>query len=105
MAGSKGTSRQTTDVVYGDISNWSAAYALWVVTTYGPEAVRLMNGGRDKCIAEGRQITRETPSVTDTDSPVVQRDDQTERATKAQVLDNIGKLPLIDVRSVAEYTG
>lgn len=64
-----------------------------------------MDGGRDKWIAEGREITRETPIVTKAEYPVVERDDETERANKAQVLDSVGQTPLIDVRSVSEYTG
>ncbi len=105
MAGSKGISRDTTVIFYGDKSNWWAAYALWVFTLYGHEDVRLMNGGRDKWIAEDREVTRDAPSVTPKDYPVVDRDDTTERANKAQVLESIGKTPLIDVRSKPEYTG
>jgi len=105
MAASKGINRDTTVIFYGDKSNWWAAYALWVFTLYGHEDVRLMNGGRDKWIAEGREITRDVPEITEGDYPVVQRDDTTERANKAQVLESIGKLPLIDVRSPSEYSG
>lgn len=105
MAGSKGISRDTTVIFYGDKSNWWAAYALWVFTLYGHEDVRLMNGGRDKWIAEGRELTREVPEVNPVDYPVVERDDTTERAGRDDVLANLGKTPLIDVRSAAEYTG
>lgn len=52
VAASKGISRDTTVVFYGDKSNWWAAYALWVFTLYGHEDLRLMDGGRDKWIAE-----------------------------------------------------
>lgn len=105
MAASKGISRDTTVIFYGDKSNWWAAYALWVFTLYGHKDVRLMNGGRDKWIAEGREITRDIPEITEGVYPVVERDDYTERADKAQVLDSIGQVPLIDVRSNPEYTG
>ena len=43
----KGISRDDTVVIYGDKSNWWAAYALWVFTLFGHEDVRLLNGGRD----------------------------------------------------------
>ncbi|MDO5635006.1 MAG: sulfurtransferase [Micrococcus sp.] len=105
MAGSKGISRDTTVVFYGDKSNWWAAYALWVFTLYGHEDVRLMNGGRDKWIAEGRETTRETPEVVGADYPVVERDDETDRAAREDVLAAIGTTPLVDVRSAPEYTG
>ncbi|QCP08124.1 sulfurtransferase [Micrococcus luteus] len=105
MAASKGISRDTTVVFYGDKSNWWAAYALWVFTLYGHEDVRLMNGGRDKWIAEGRETTREVPTVARGEYPVVPRDDTTERAAREDVLQAVGTTPLIDVRSRPEYTG
>ncbi|VXB32402.1 sulfurtransferase [Citricoccus sp. K5] len=104
VLGSKGISRDTTVVFYGDKSNWWAAYALWVFTLYGHADTRLMDGGRDKWIAEGRETTREVPSVTPVDYPVVDRDDSTERASREDVLGHFGK-PLVDVRSPLEYTG
>lgn len=101
----KGISRDDTIVVYGDKSNWWAAYALWVFTLFGHQDVRLMNGGRDKWVAEGRELTTDTTEVTPTDYPVVERDDSVIRAYREDVLDNLGKTPLIDVRSPQEYTG
>ncbi|WGH84289.1 sulfurtransferase [Auritidibacter ignavus] len=105
VVGSKGIDRDTTVVFYGDKSNWWAAYALWVFTLFGHPDTRLMNGGRDKWIAEGREITQEKPDVSAVEYPVVDRDDTTNRAVQSQVLNHIGHRPLIDVRSFAEYTG
>ncbi|MDI2098037.1 sulfurtransferase [Ruicaihuangia caeni] len=104
LLGSKGISRDSTVVIYGDKSNWWAAYALWVFTLFGHEDVRLLDGGRDKWIAEGRELTTEVPAVTPVDYPVVERDDSRIRAYKEDVLAHFGK-PLIDVRSPEEYTG
>ncbi|MDO4919771.1 sulfurtransferase [Kocuria sp.] len=101
----KGISREDTIVVYGDKSNWWAAYALWVFTLFGHEDVRLMDGGRDKWIAEGRELTTEPTEVTPTDYPVVERDDSAIRAYREDVLASLGSVPLIDVRSPQEYTG
>src|ERR1044072_5285767 len=53
----KGISRDDTVVLYGDRNNWWAAYALWVFSLFGHEDVRLLDGGRDKWIAEGRPFT------------------------------------------------
>ena len=104
VLGSKGISRDTTVVFYGDKSNWWAAYALWVFTLYGHADTRLMDGGRDKWIAEGRETTKEVREVTAVDYPVIERDDSTERASREDVLDHFGA-PLVDVRSPLEYTG
>jgi thiosulfate/3-mercaptopyruvate sulfurtransferase len=105
LLGSKGIARDTTVVIYGDKNNWWAAYALWVFTLFGHEDVRLLDGGRDLWIAEGRPITTEPPVVRPVEYPVVERDDSRVRAFKDDVLANLGKLPLIDVRSPEEYSG
>ncbi|WP_353810076.1 sulfurtransferase [Agromyces sp. SYSU T00194] len=104
LLGSKGISRDTTIVVYGDKNNWWAAYALWVFTLFGHEDVRLLDGGRDLWVAEGRELTTDVPAPAPTEYPVVERDDATIRAFKEDVLAHLGN-PLIDVRSPEEYTG
>jgi thiosulfate/3-mercaptopyruvate sulfurtransferase len=103
----RGIGRDTTVVVYGDKSNWWAAYALWVMTLFGHEDVRLLDGGRATWAEEGRELTREVPEVPAegaTAYPVVERDDAPIRAFKEDVLDHLGK-PLVDVRSPGEFSG
>ncbi len=100
----KGIRREDTVVIYGDKSNWWAAYALWVFTLFGHEDVRLLDGGRDKWLAEGRPMTTDPSPTAPTDYPVVQRDDAGIRAYKDDVLAHFGN-PLIDVRSPEEYDG
>jgi thiosulfate/3-mercaptopyruvate sulfurtransferase len=101
----KGIARDDTVVIYGDKNNWWAAYALWVFSLFGHEDVRLLDGGRDKWIAEGRATTTDQTVRPATEYPVVERDDSTLRAYKEDVLEFIGKGPLIDVRSPEEYSG
>src|SRR6478735_3463391 len=81
----KGIGRDDTVVIYGDKNNWWAAYALWVFSLFGHQDVRLLDGGRDKWIAEGRPITREPTVRPTTDYPVVERDDSRLRAYKDDV--------------------
>ncbi len=104
----RGVRRDTTVVVYGDKSNWWAAYALWVLSLFDHPDVRLLDGGRAKWIAEGRELTREVPVVTpatgDAAYPVVARQDAHIRALKEDVLTHLGK-PLVDVRSPGEFSG
>lgn len=104
LMSAKGISRDSTVVIYGDKSNWWAAYALWVFTLFGHEDVRLLDGGRDKWIAEGRGITTANTSVEKSNYPVIERNDAPIRAFKEDVLEHFGK-PLIDVRSPEEYSG
>ncbi|WP_300265769.1 sulfurtransferase [Microbacterium sp.] len=101
----KGISRDDTVVIYGDKNNWWAAYALWVFSLFGHEDVRLLDGGRDRWINEGREMTTEAPTPAATEYPVVERDDSRLRAYKDDVVAFIGQGPLIDVRSPEEYSG
>nr|WP_284711346.1 sulfurtransferase [Brevibacterium sp. XM4083] len=105
LMAAKGISRDDTIVFYGDKSNWWAAYALWVFSLFGHADVRLMDGGRAKWEAEGREMTTEKPQRETTDYPVVERDDATLRAFLPEVRDGLGTRPLIDVRSPEEYSG
>ena len=103
LLGAKGIGRDTTVVIYGDKNNWWAAYALWVFRLFGHEDVRLLDGGRAAWIAQGRELTTETPEPTPVEYPVVERDDAQIRAFKEDVLGHGG--PLVDVRSPQEYSG
>src|SRR6202142_2630364 len=51
-----GVAPDTTLVIYGDNNNWFAAWALWQAKIYGHTDVRLMNGGRKKWLAGGREL-------------------------------------------------
>ncbi|CAF0703919.1 sulfurtransferase [Candidatus Methylacidithermus pantelleriae] len=102
-----GIAPETTCIFYGDKSNWWACYALWAFRLFGHQKVKILNGGRDKWIREGRPLTREKPSYPRTEYPVPkQRYDRDIRAFYEEVLEfsrNGG--PLIDVRSPQEYRG
>ncbi|MEO5533713.1 MAG: sulfurtransferase [Pseudolysinimonas sp.] len=104
LLSSKGISRDSTVVIYGDKNNWWAAYALWVFSLFGHDDVRLLDGGRAKWEAEGRAYTTETSKPAPSDYPVVERDDHVLRAFKDDVLAHLGN-PLVDVRSPEEYSG
>ena len=104
ILGERGIGRDTTVVIYGDKSNWWAAYALWVFTLFGHEDVRLLDGGRAKWVAEGREMTRDVPNMKSVEYPVVERNDAPIRAFRDEVLAHIGQ-PMVDVRSPGEFSG
>jgi thiosulfate/3-mercaptopyruvate sulfurtransferase len=106
LMSSKGIARDDTIVVYGDNSNWWAAYALWVFKLFGHEDVRLLDGGRQKWLAEWRDLTTEPTSRTATDYPIVQRNDSAIRAMLQETLTHSESgNPLVDVRSPEEFSG
>ncbi len=101
-----GISNDTTVVLYGDNNNWFAAWALWQMKMYGHKDVRIMNGGRKKWIAEGRELTTDIPNVKPS-SYTASGPDNSLRAFLDQVQAAVqGKnAALVDVRSPAEFTG
>ena len=101
-----GIGRESTIVFYGDNFNWWAAYALWVFHLFGHEDLRLLDGGRQKWIEEGRSLTTEVPSPQATDYPIVERRDGSARAFRDEVLNHIAANgQLVDVRSPQEFSG
>jgi thiosulfate/3-mercaptopyruvate sulfurtransferase len=105
LIGDKGISNDHTIVFYGDRNNWWACYALWVFTMYGHADCRIMNGGRQKWIDEGRELSTERPTypaVTYTASDP----DFSIRAFRQDTLEHSNaRKPLIDVRSPGEFSG
>jgi len=101
-----GISNDTMVILYGDASNWFAAYALWLLQYYGHEDVKLMNGGRRKWIEEKRSLTKEMPSYPPTNYKA-KEPDLTIRALRDHVRESIGRdeVALVDVRSPREFAG
>ncbi len=106
LAGRIGITPDTTVVFYGDKSNWWATYALWVFELFGHKNAKIMDGGRLKWTNEGREVTREKPSISATNYSAPDRDDSVIRAFRDQVLKHVqASGQLVDVRSPAEYSG
>ena len=63
LFGSRGISNEHTIVLYGDRNNWFAAYTYWYLKYYGHDNVKLVNGPREKWIAEGRPTTTDVPCL------------------------------------------
>ena len=102
---SHGVSNDHTIVLYGDRNNWFAAYTYWYLKYYGHDKVLLLNGPREKWIADGRPTSTERPSYAPA-SFTAQPGDDTIRARRDEVLSAIdGPTRLVDVRSPAEFAG
>jgi thiosulfate/3-mercaptopyruvate sulfurtransferase len=101
-----GIGPDTTVVLYGDSSNWFAAYAFWLLKYHGHHDVRLLNGGRQKWQAEGRPTATERPTyarvVYSVNGP-----DPSIRALRDFILPRVSQpgVALVDVRSPKEYKG
>lgn len=105
LMGSHGISNDRTVVIYGDRNNWFAAYTYWYFRYYGHNAVKLMDGPREKWIAEQRETSAAIPTYAAEEFLVVRVDDSI-RAMRDDVLDSLGShTSIVDVRSPAEFAG
>ncbi|WP_096391499.1 sulfurtransferase [Halopenitus persicus] len=105
LLGDHGISDDSTVVLYGDNSNWFAAYAYWQFKYWGHDDVKLLDGGREYWIENDYPTTDEVPSHPGTDyeagGPY-----ETIRAYRDDVEKAIDRgIPLVDVRSPEEYRG
>ena len=106
LMSTKGISNDTMVVFYGDKNNWWACYAFWVFQLFGHTKAAVMNGGRAKWEAEGRDMTRDVPEYEHTTYKAPARADYKIRAFRDQVLEHVRENgPLVDVRSPGEYKG
>jgi thiosulfate/3-mercaptopyruvate sulfurtransferase len=106
LMGERGIANDSTVVLYGDKNNWFAAYAYWYLKIYGHEDVRLLDGGRQKWIEEGRELTAE-PSAPASVAYAAKDRDETIRIRRDEVLAGLddAAIALVDVRSPQEYSG
>ncbi len=106
LMGERGIASDTSVVLYGDKNNWFAAYAYWYLKIYGHEDVRLLDGGRQKWIEEGRELTTDVPSPTAAQYRATDRDESI-RIRRDEVLAGLADaaIALVDVRSPQEYAG
>src|SRR5438477_12464495 len=106
LMSASGITPETTLVIYGDNNNWFAAWALWQAKIYGHADVRLMNGGRKKWLAEGRELSKDAPKVQRTNYKAKDAD-LSLRAFLPQVQKASAERSsgMVDVRSPQEYSG
>jgi thiosulfate/3-mercaptopyruvate sulfurtransferase len=105
LFGSRGISNEHTIVLYGDRNNWFAAYTYWYLKYYGHDDVKLVNGPREKWIAEGRPTTSDVPDHAPATFEARPGDEKI-RAKRDAVLAALGNGEvLVDVRSPQEFSG
>ena len=105
LFGKHGISNDHQIVLYGDRNNWFAAYTYWYLKYYGHDDVKLLNGPRERWIAEGRPTTTEVPSHPAATFTAQAGNDEI-RAKREEVFGALGDgRKLVDVRSPQEFSG
>jgi thiosulfate/3-mercaptopyruvate sulfurtransferase len=106
LLGRSGIKNDSHVVLYGDNNNWFAAFAYWLFKLYGHERVSLIDGGRAKWVAEGRELTTDAPQISATTYHAKDANNAL-RAFRDHVAQAVtqGDHTLVDVRSPKEYSG
>ncbi|MFC6836151.1 sulfurtransferase [Halomarina ordinaria] len=105
LLGGLGVTADSTVVVYGDMRNWFAAHAYWLLTYYGHADVRLLDGGRDYWRARDAPLTTDVPSFTPRSYDAGPRNPavRVDRPDVEAAMDR--DVSLVDVRTPEEYRG
>lgn len=103
--GKVGIDHRTAVVLYGEQGSVDAAYLFWVLEYLGHPDVRLLDGGIERWVREGRPLTQEVPQLQlkrFTARPVPKR-----RVEGEWLLCHLDdpQIQLIDNRSPEEYRG
>jgi len=104
MLSQAGISNDDTIVLYGGIGNLIAVMAFLVLKVYGHADVRLLDGGRQKWLAEGRAMSVDKPNI-QASKYVARKPNMNLRADKDFVFSAIqqGEHALVDARSAEMY--
>jgi thiosulfate/3-mercaptopyruvate sulfurtransferase len=105
LFGGAGVSNDHLIVLYGDRNNWFAAYTYWYLKYYGHDNVKLLNGPRERWIADGRPTTTDLPNFEPTTFTAKPGNEEI-RAKRDEVHSALGDSHrLVDVRSPQEFSG
>lgn len=100
-----GLTPDMTAVIYDDLGMMNAARLFWSLEYVGHDDVRVVNGGWNAWVEEGRTTTTEAPQIEPATYPVEL--DASKLATAEQVLERLDdpQVIVVDARSPQEYTG
>lgn len=101
-----GVNDDSTTILYGD-NNWFAAWGAWVFDVYGVDNVKLLDGGRAKWEAEGRQLDSRasTPKAGNVTVKAANRELRAFLPDVVAAAEKRSDVQLVDIRSADEYNG
>ena len=105
ILGRLGLSQESIAVVYDVENSLNAAWVFWTLEYYGHRDVRILNGGWNRWVREGKPLTKEIPNYNRTAYVAAARPELL--ATSEYILRNLEnpRIVILDVRSASEYDG
>jgi thiosulfate/3-mercaptopyruvate sulfurtransferase len=100
-----GIGDDTLVVAYDDAGGMFAARMWWALQYYGHDQVVVLDGGWQKWIAEGREITSDVPQVSPVTFTARPQPHLFRSGDQVAALTGDPAARVVDVRSVAEYSG
>lgn len=105
LMGRLGVDDGMTVVIYDNAASMLACRLRWALRYYGHDKVKILDGGWQKWLAEGRPVNADIPAIAP--ASFRPRVNQQIRATADEILASLetGDMQIVDVRSPAEYAG
>ncbi|PSB01700.1 sulfurtransferase [Merismopedia glauca CCAP 1448/3] len=105
LMGKSGITKDTTIVIYSG-SFAGASFLFWYLKIWGHEDVKILNGSRQKWMAEGRELTVEIPKITASTYTASEPNfNWRVSLVEVQKAINHSQYVLVDARTVQEYNG
>ncbi len=101
--GEAGVDERTRVIVYDSLSFPDASIVWATLTYFGHRDVRVLNGGFEKWVREGRPVSTENPAPVRKRFRASPNPDMV--ASLQWLLDNRNRVVVLDMRSLAEYAG
>lgn len=104
---SLGITNNSLIVAYSDILRGPGAggRAVWQLRMSGLKKVKLLYGGLEVWKRLGYELTSDRPVIKPSTGLVLKKYNENYRADRHFVKNNLGKIKIVDVRSVKEFTG
>jgi thiosulfate/3-mercaptopyruvate sulfurtransferase len=100
-----GITKDTTIAIYSN-NPAGSSFLFWYLKIWGHQDVRILNGGRQKWVAEGRKLSLETPQIQTTTYQASEPNlDLRIDLEKVQNAVQDPRYVLVDVRTLPEYNG
>jgi thiosulfate/3-mercaptopyruvate sulfurtransferase len=103
--GAVGVTPATKVILYDSSDSLDATLSFWVFEYYGHKDVRILNGGFQRWVAQGRSVEEVNPQFQEAVYNVTVHEKRVASADWVLQHLNVSNVKVLDVRTIKEYTG